>query len=116
MFCPKYRGPVLDPPVDARTCETTIRRVCDERYQALIELEVVPDHVHLLVGSDPRSDIHRLVKGVKGRSSRVRARGDCRFSRPQVSQVGNPALVEREAVTLPLDCGAKTAVETKRAH
>jgi putative transposase len=34
-------------------------------------MEVVPDHVHLLVGCDPQYGIHRLVKGIKGRSSRV---------------------------------------------
>ena len=34
-------------------------------------MEVMPDHVHLLVGCDPQYGIHRLVKGIKGRSSRV---------------------------------------------
>jgi REP element-mobilizing transposase RayT len=32
----------------------------------LIEMEVMPDHVHLLVGCDPQYGIHRLVKGIKG--------------------------------------------------
>ena len=31
------------------------------------------------------------------------ARGDAAVLAPQVSQIGNPALIEREAVTLPLD-------------
>ena len=31
----------------------------------------MPDHVHLLVSVDPQYGIHRLVKQVKGRSSRV---------------------------------------------
>jgi putative transposase len=30
-----------------------------------------PDHVHLLVGVDPQYGIHRLVKQIKGRSSRL---------------------------------------------
>ena len=33
-------------------------------------MEVVPDHV-ILVGCDPQYGIHRLVKGIKRRSSRV---------------------------------------------
>jgi len=37
----------------------------------LIELEVMPDHVHLLVEVDPQFGIHRLVKQLKGRSSRL---------------------------------------------
>lgn len=31
----------------------------------------MPDHVHLLVEVDPQFGIHRLVKAVKGRSSRL---------------------------------------------
>jgi putative transposase len=31
----------------------------------------MPDHVHLLVGIDPQYGIHRLVKQIKGRSSRL---------------------------------------------
>jgi putative transposase len=31
----------------------------------------MPDHVHLLVEVDPRFGIHRLVKLMKGRSSRI---------------------------------------------
>ena len=31
---------------------------------------VMPDHVHLLVGCDPQFGIHRLVKYLKGTSSR----------------------------------------------
>ena len=34
--------------------------------QELVECEVMPDHVHLLVGCDPQFGIHRLVKFVKG--------------------------------------------------
>jgi putative transposase len=37
----------------------------------VIELEVMPDHVHLLVDVDPQFGIHRLVKMLKGRSSRL---------------------------------------------
>ena len=31
----------------------------------------MPDHVHLLVEVDPQFGVHRLVKAIKGRSSRV---------------------------------------------
>ena len=43
----------------ARDCEAEI-----------IEVEVMPDHVHLLVEVDPQFGIHRFVKLMKGRSSR----------------------------------------------
>jgi putative transposase len=38
--------------------------------QELIEMEVMPDQVHPLVGCDPQLGIHRLVKYIKGTSSR----------------------------------------------
>ncbi|MGA7929659.1 MAG: IS200/IS605 family transposase [Candidatus Sulfotelmatobacter sp.] len=37
------------------------------RYQAeVIAVEIMPDHVHLLVEVDPQFGIHRLVKKLKG--------------------------------------------------
>jgi putative transposase len=33
--------------------------------------EVMPDHVHLLVEVDPQCGVHKLVKAIKGRASRV---------------------------------------------
>ena len=70
VWCPKYRRPVLEGAVDARL-KQIIRDVCAERECRIIELETMPDHVHLLVECDPQYGIHRLVKQVKGRSSRL---------------------------------------------
>jgi putative transposase len=44
--------------------------VCKELKSELIELETMPDHVHMLVEVDPQLGIHRLVKHIKGVSSR----------------------------------------------
>ena len=70
VWCPKYRRPVIEGAVDARL-KQIIRDVCAERECHIIELETMPDRVHLLVECDPRYGIHRLVKQVKGRSSRL---------------------------------------------
>ena len=48
-----------------------ILQVAEERRAEIIELEVMPDHVHLLVEIDPQYGIHRLIKQMKGQSSRV---------------------------------------------
>jgi putative transposase len=70
VFCPKYRRKVLAPPIDARLNVILAEQI--ERWgQELIEMEVMPDHVHLLVGCDPQFGIHRLVKLLKGVSSHV---------------------------------------------
>jgi putative transposase len=70
VWCPKYRRPVIGGRVDVRLKEI-IREVCAERDAPIENLETMPDHVHLLVSCDPQFGIHRLVKQVKGRSSRL---------------------------------------------
>ena len=70
VWCPKYRRDVLVRGVDVRL-KVIIREVCVEFDAELIELEVMPDHVHLLVDVDPQFGIHRLIKMIKGRSSRL---------------------------------------------
>ncbi len=70
VWCPKYRRRVLGGRIEARLKEI-IREVVAEKGAWLVELEVMPDHVHLLVEVDPQFGVHRLVKAIKGRSSRV---------------------------------------------
>lgn len=70
VWCPKYRRSVLVGDVDVRLKEI-IQEVCIEFSAEMIEMEVMPDHVHLLVEVDPQFGIHRLVKFIKGRSSRL---------------------------------------------
>lgn len=70
VWCPKYRRPVLIRGVDARL-KTIIQEVISETTAELLELEVMPEHVHLLVEVDPQYGIHRLVRAIKGRSSRL---------------------------------------------
>ena len=69
VWCPKYRRKVLVEQV-AKRLEQIIREVCQEHQAEVLSLEVMPDHVHLLVEVDPQFGIHRLVKLLKGRSSR----------------------------------------------
>ncbi len=69
VWCPKYRRKVLVEEV-AKRLEEIIREVCQEHQAEILSIEIMPDHVHLLVEVDPQFGIHRLVKLVKGRSSR----------------------------------------------
>jgi len=70
VWCPKYRRKVLIHDVDVRLKEI-ITAVCDEFGAELIELEVMPEHVHLLVDCDPQFGIAKLIRYIKGRSSRL---------------------------------------------
>lgn len=48
-----------------------IYQVAEELQCEVIGIEVMSDHVHLLCEVDPQFGIHRFVKRVKGRSSRL---------------------------------------------
>lgn len=68
VFCPKYRRPVLVDGVDERLKEIALE-MADEMGFDIIEMEVMPDHVHMLLEVDPQLGIHRAVKRIKGRTS-----------------------------------------------
>jgi putative transposase len=70
VWCPKYRRRVLGGRIEERL-KQLIREVIEEKGAWLVELEVMPDHVHLLVEVDPQFGIHKLVKAIKGRTSRL---------------------------------------------
>jgi putative transposase len=70
IWCPKYRRSVLVKGVDVRLKEI-IQDVANECKSEILELEVMPDHVHLLVEVDPQFGIHRLIKLMKGKSSKL---------------------------------------------
>lgn len=70
VWCPKYRRPVLIDGVDERLKEL-IQEISERLNIEIIEMEVMPDHVHLLMEVDPQFGIHRAVKQIKGYSSRV---------------------------------------------
>ncbi|WP_031492563.1 IS200/IS605 family transposase [Succinivibrio dextrinosolvens] len=70
VWCPKYRRPVLVEGVDVRL-KSLIVETCSKMNVDIIEMEIMPDHVHLLIEVDPQFGIHRAVKQIKGVSSRV---------------------------------------------
>jgi len=68
VWCPKYRRKLITGKVEERLKEI-ILAVCNETDSELIELETMPDHVHLLVEVDPQFGIAKLIRTIKGRSS-----------------------------------------------
>lgn len=70
VWCPKYRRKVLIDGVDVRLKEL-ILSTAGEINAEIIEMEIMPDHVHVLLEVDPQFGIHRAVKHIKGRTSRI---------------------------------------------
>lgn len=68
IFCPKYRRRVLVDGVDVRLKEILLATA--ERHQFTItDLEVMPDHVHVLIDCNPRYGIMQCVKDLKRESA-----------------------------------------------
>lgn len=68
VWCPKYRRKVLVDQIAKRLGQ--VLRQTAKKYRAeIMALEIMPDHIHLLVEVDPQFGIHRLVKSLKGVSS-----------------------------------------------
>lgn len=70
VWCPKYRRSVLVDGVDERLKEL-IAESCDHLNVDIIKMEIMPDHVHLLIDVDPQLGIHKVVKQIKGYSSQI---------------------------------------------
>lgn len=70
VWCTKYRRKLLTPEVEARLKEIAAEVETETRC-TIREMEGNLDHFHMLVDCDPQFGIHRFVKAVKGRSSRL---------------------------------------------
>lgn len=70
VFCPKYRRPVLKHGVEHRLKELILETYAKLNVE-IVEMEIMPDHVHMLIEVAPQFGIHKVVKRIKGYSSRV---------------------------------------------
>lgn len=70
VWCPKYRRKVLVGAVEERLKEL-ISETCQKLHVELLEIEVMPDHLHLLLDVNPHFGIHKAVKQLKGVTSHV---------------------------------------------
>lgn len=65
IFCPKYRRKVLKNGIDIKAKELILEKQDEYKY-SVIELEVMPDHIHLLLDINPRIGIYKVLSGIKG--------------------------------------------------
>lgn len=70
IFCPKYRRKVLVDGIDTRLKEVFLKIAQDHGF-AILEMEVMPDHVHLLIDCNPRYGIMQCVTVLKWGSAHV---------------------------------------------
>ena len=101
IFCPKYRRKVLTDDIAADLKQLILDKQEDYHYHVL-EMEVMPDHVHLLLDMDPSTEavtvtIHKL-KGYTAHELRKKhpsltTRLPCLWTRSSfISTVGSVSL------------------------
>lgn len=64
IFCPKYKRKILKDGKDVRLKEMFLEIAEKHQFQ-ILEMEVMPDHVHLLIDCNPRFGIMECVKALK---------------------------------------------------
>lgn len=69
IFCPKYRRKVLTDGIDERLKKLIMEKQEEYGYEVL-DMEVMPDHVHLLLDVDPKIGIYSVVTKIKGYTSK----------------------------------------------
>ena len=69
IFCPKYRRKVLTDGIDERLKKLILEKQTEYNYDVL-DMEVMPDHVHLLLDIDPKIGVYNVVTQIKGYTSK----------------------------------------------
>ena len=70
VWCPKYRRKVLTNGVDARLKELLLAYAANISVD-IMEMEIMPDHVHILMEVAPQFGINKAVKSMKGYTSKI---------------------------------------------
>jgi len=70
IFCPKYRRSVLTDNIAARLKELILEKQQELNYE-ILDMEIMPDHVHLLIDIDPQVGVSHVIAQIKGYTSKV---------------------------------------------
>ena len=70
IFCPKYRRKILVDAIYKRLVEIFAEIATKHQFK-IIEQEIMPDHIHLLIDVNPRFGIMQAVTKLKAVSSRT---------------------------------------------
>ena len=70
VWCSKYRRKVLTDGVDDRLKELLIQYATNLSVD-ILEMQIMPDHVQILLEVDPQFGIHKTIKSLKGYTSKI---------------------------------------------
>lgn len=67
IFCPKYRRKILTPYENELRAD--FYKTAEEYDFQILALEIMPDHVHMIIDCNPRFGVERCIAMLKGRSA-----------------------------------------------
>jgi putative transposase len=68
IFCPKYRHQVLTGLIEIEA-KKIFAEICADKDWLLLSMEIMPDHVHLFIQSDPYTAPVEIVERIKSISA-----------------------------------------------
>ena len=68
VWCPKYRFRVLKGDI-GRSVQSIIEQLCDWKKLEILELNVLIDHIHLILSIMPKYSVSEIVGFLKGKSA-----------------------------------------------
>ncbi|KRL77813.1 IS200/IS605 family transposase [Ligilactobacillus equi] len=69
IWCTKYRNKTFVTDELSNEMKDILQRVADDNEITIENMEVMPDHVHLLISFPPRKSAVDVIKALKGRSA-----------------------------------------------
>ena len=68
VFAPKYRRKIIYGDI-RKDIGVILRKLCEQKKVEIIEAELCPDHVHMLVSIPPNQSVAQFVGYLKGKSA-----------------------------------------------
>jgi len=69
VWCPKYRKQILKDDIEL-ALKDIIKTTCLTKNWEILEIEVMPDHVHLFLSTPPYDSPTAIIKVIKGVSAK----------------------------------------------
>ena len=70
IFCPKYRRKVLREPIAERFKQIVMSMQVEQNFY-ILGMEVMPNHVHMLLDIDPTIGVNVVVARIKGKTAHI---------------------------------------------
>ena len=69
-WCPKYRKKIFEREEVRERAKQMVREICEAYDIEILEMEIMEDHIHLLVSFPPSRSIGEVVRIIKSNSGR----------------------------------------------